>query len=444
MRIDFCAASAPRDARRGNPRHWRARRGGSRRDRAAERAPTSRRPRTDCRRRRCQPPAPTWRWPPRRMPGSPVPPAHRPAGLPRSPSAPPWLPRAVAWMGRIVDARPGPRPRNISYWRHRAQATGTVGYPAAQDGQRPGEDERMTYRSGHVARAPGQRARAAAPRHWHPRLAGAAAEVPPAAAGAEEQAPAQAAAAAQIQAETASLPLHLGRLRTLQQDGVTVHLAIPTEEQAAKYFGVPLADAGIQPIWLRIENTSEHDYWLLPISIDPDYYSADEVALVTLKKVPKDQRDAHAEMFRKQRPALLFQSRVDERGLRLCVARARRPLRRHPHDRQPAGRPHAFRRDAAHGRLRLRAIGAQGALRQGRRLSRTSNSTSFAPVCADCPAARATRTASARAIRSTSSSSARARMPSRPLPPAAGASPRPSPRTACGAWSARRSRRNRS
>ena len=62
---------------------------------------------------------------------------------------------------------------------------------------------------------------------------------------------------------------------------------------------MPLAAAGIQPIWLRIENTSGHDYWLLPISIDPDYYSADEVALVTLKKVPKDQRAAHADLFRR-------------------------------------------------------------------------------------------------------------------------------------------------
>jgi hypothetical protein len=129
-------------------------------------------------------------------------------------------------------------------------------------------------------------------------LAGAAAEVPPAASSAEAQAPPGVQSAAAIDAETAGLPLHLGRLRTLQQDGVTVHLAIPTEEQAAKFFGVPLAEAGIQPIWLRIENNSDHDYWLLPVSIDPDYYSADEVALVTLKKVPKDQRPVHADRFR--------------------------------------------------------------------------------------------------------------------------------------------------
>jgi hypothetical protein len=133
---------------------------------------------------------------------------------------------------------------------------------------------------------------------WVPELAGAAAEVPPAVPSAELQAPLQVQATAEIEAETAGLPLHLGRLRTLQQDGVTVQLAIPTEEQAAKFFSVPLAAAGVQPIWLRIENTSDQDYWLLPISIDPDYYSADEVALVTLKKVPKDQRAAHAKLFR--------------------------------------------------------------------------------------------------------------------------------------------------
>jgi LssY C-terminus len=132
-----------------------------------------------------------------------------------------------------------------------------------------------------------------------PELAGAGAEVPPAAANAETQAPLQVPATAEIEAEATGLPLHLGRLRTLQQNGVTVHLAIPTEEQAAKFFGVPLAAAGIQPIWLRIENHSDHDYWLLPISIDPDYYSADEVALVTLKKVARDQRPAHADLFRR-------------------------------------------------------------------------------------------------------------------------------------------------
>ena len=127
-------------------------------------------------------------------------------------------------------------------------------------------------------------------------------------ASAGAQATVQYEADVQDQTESASLPLHLGRLRTQQQNGVIVHLAIPTEEQAARHFGVPLAAVGIQPIWLRVENTSDHDYWLLPISIDPDYYSAEEVALVTLKKVPKQQRGSHAEMLQKN--ALPFFSRA--------------------------------------------------------------------------------------------------------------------------------------
>jgi LssY C-terminus len=78
-----------------------------------------------------------------------------------------------------------------------------------------------------------------------------------------------------------SLALDLGRVQTLEQDGVTVEVAIPTEAHAAQLFGVELAKFGIQPIWLRIENASDVDYWLLPIAIDRDYYSADEAALVT-------------------------------------------------------------------------------------------------------------------------------------------------------------------
>jgi hypothetical protein len=77
-----------------------------------------------------------------------------------------------------------------------------------------------------------------------------------------------------------ALPLDLGRVQTLTEDGVTVQVTIPTEERAAQLFGVDLAKLGIQPIWLRIQNLSDVDYWLLPIAIDRDYYSADEAALV--------------------------------------------------------------------------------------------------------------------------------------------------------------------
>jgi hypothetical protein len=77
-----------------------------------------------------------------------------------------------------------------------------------------------------------------------------------------------------------ALPLSLGRMQSLTQDGVSVQLVIPTDVEVQSRFGVSLAEHGIQPIWFRVENTSKLSYWLLPIAIDPNYYTASETALV--------------------------------------------------------------------------------------------------------------------------------------------------------------------
>jgi hypothetical protein len=88
-------------------------------------------------------------------------------------------------------------------------------------------------------------------------------------------------------------------MQVLEQDGVTVRVNIPSEAEAATLFGVNLAEHGIQPIWLRLENASDVDYWLLPIAIDPDYYSADEAGLVAGARLSKDERAALAGHFRR-------------------------------------------------------------------------------------------------------------------------------------------------
>ena len=93
-----------------------------------------------------------------------------------------------------------------------------------------------------------------------------------------------------------ALPLRLDRVQSLEQDGVTVQVAIPTDEASSEVFGVRLAEHDLQPIWLRIENASDVDYWLFPIAIDEDYYSADEAALVTGAKLEKDERAALTEV----------------------------------------------------------------------------------------------------------------------------------------------------
>lgn len=95
-----------------------------------------------------------------------------------------------------------------------------------------------------------------------------------------------------------TLPLRLDRAQSLERDGVTVQVAIPTDEASSAVFGVALAQHDIQPIWLRIENASDVDYWLFPIAIDEDYYSADEAALVTGAKLEKEAQAKLAESFR--------------------------------------------------------------------------------------------------------------------------------------------------
>jgi hypothetical protein len=116
-----------------------------------------------------------------------------------------------------------------------------------------------------------------------------------------------AAGPAQPPVTEANLPLDLGRVQSLTQDGVTVRLAIPPDNEAARFFGVKLAEYDIQPIWIRIENESDVDYWLLPIAIDPDYYSADEAAIITGEDLPQHARDAIRKRFREN--ALPFYSK---------------------------------------------------------------------------------------------------------------------------------------
>lgn len=92
-------------------------------------------------------------------------------------------------------------------------------------------------------------------------------------------------AGAALPGPDAEIPLRLGRVQTLDQDGIHALLAIPTDDEVERHFGVGLAEYGIQPIWIRLENRSAIDYWVLPIAIDPDYYTADETALIATKKV---------------------------------------------------------------------------------------------------------------------------------------------------------------
>jgi LssY C-terminus len=67
----------------------------------------------------------------------------------------------------------------------------------------------------------------------------------------------------------------------VQRDGdIVVQVAVLDDREGERFFGVPLAHRGIQPVWLRITNNSTQPCRLRLASLDPNYYPPLEAAFV--------------------------------------------------------------------------------------------------------------------------------------------------------------------
>jgi hypothetical protein len=67
----------------------------------------------------------------------------------------------------------------------------------------------------------------------------------------------------------------------VQSDGdCEVEVAVLDIQESETFFGVPMARRGIQPVWLRVTNKGKYPYRLDLVSLDPDYYSPLEAALI--------------------------------------------------------------------------------------------------------------------------------------------------------------------
>jgi len=74
-------------------------------------------------------------------------------------------------------------------------------------------------------------------------------------------------------------PLVLGRRAVTDESaGIRVTVAVPSDEEARHLFGVNLAEAHIQPVWLQIENGTDKEYWFAPVALDPGYFTPREAA----------------------------------------------------------------------------------------------------------------------------------------------------------------------
>jgi len=89
-----------------------------------------------------------------------------------------------------------------------------------------------------------------------------------------------------------------GEIYTRTEHGVTVSTTILSDEQAAQLYGVELAEFGLQAVWLRIENRSDHAHWLLVSALDPNYFPPDEAAVLFHSGLDGDEERAVTQHFR--------------------------------------------------------------------------------------------------------------------------------------------------
>jgi hypothetical protein len=68
------------------------------------------------------------------------------------------------------------------------------------------------------------------------------------------------------------------RAKSATKGAVTVSASVLSADESAKLYGAPLADAGIQPVWIEVENNDDAVYWLMSPGVDPNFFPASEAA----------------------------------------------------------------------------------------------------------------------------------------------------------------------
>ncbi|KPK37438.1 MAG: hypothetical protein AMJ69_11500 [Gammaproteobacteria bacterium SG8_47] len=71
---------------------------------------------------------------------------------------------------------------------------------------------------------------------------------------------------------------YLSRVVTRTDGGVRVSTSVLSADESRDVFGVPLADKGIQPVWIEVANGDDAAYWLMSPGVDPNFFPASEAA----------------------------------------------------------------------------------------------------------------------------------------------------------------------
>ena len=73
------------------------------------------------------------------------------------------------------------------------------------------------------------------------------------------------------------------------QGGVKVSTSVLSAEESSEVYGVELANHGIQPVWIKVENQDDRAYWLMSVGMDPNFFPPSEAAEVFTSQGNQDQ-----------------------------------------------------------------------------------------------------------------------------------------------------------
>jgi hypothetical protein len=93
-------------------------------------------------------------------------------------------------------------------------------------------------------------------------------------------------------------PEELREFHTKTVDEVTVAVSMMTDEEAHTHFGADFAKQDLQALWMSVRNASDRRLWFIRNMLDPDFYSAEEVAILLRGDVPSDGRDRLGQTLR--------------------------------------------------------------------------------------------------------------------------------------------------
>jgi hypothetical protein len=84
------------------------------------------------------------------------------------------------------------------------------------------------------------------------------------------------------------------------QDKIMVRAAVLSDDESSRYFGVALADKGIQAVWLSVENGGDGTLYYLPATTDAVYYMPPEASRLFQAWLPGEADKQRERLFARE------------------------------------------------------------------------------------------------------------------------------------------------